>query len=396
MDVDRVSVTSLDARLEAFEQHLHENPDDLPALSAYGQAALLRGRLLDALKSYQRLAALQPETLDYQIALGKVYLDCGLLNEAYGVVRDVLARAPDNVEGHILLSRLARLNGALPADVSQTLRVNEQFLPAPDVLAAERTKVETELGQLDAEIQEHRRAVETSPGDPAAEFSLQMAQARRGRVEESLRQIEQWEMRNEDVARERRRAEEEAERARLAAEERARLEADLARQQAEEEERQRRLAEQAMARRGGKERQEAYERLADALSVHAGALLKTKGVSAAFIVARDGALVYKAQSQELDEEVVLNLGVAVLNLLAGSAAAQGRDAETGSWQLCVLEFAKGIAVLKRINRDYFLLVLGHKGANFGVLTWTLEKSRAQFEEALACAPPVPACAETES
>lgn len=453
MGIENDRHTSLDSRLDEFEQVLNENPDHVPTLSAYGEAALLRGRLLEAMKSYQRLAALHPDVVEYQLALGKVYLDSGLVSEAIGVVRQVLETTPTSVEGHILLRRLSKANGSVGSDVTQSIS-QQDFLPPLAELSAERGKLERELAQLEVEVREHEGAVESAPGDPVVEFSMKMAGVRRDRVAEALAEVERWEGRHRVLEEEQRRIEEE-ERSRLAAEERERMEAEeaerrriedeerarreaeeadrrrieeeerirreaeeaerrriedeeRARQEAEEaerrrieeeeraraeaeeaerrriedEERARLEAEEAEALRGTREREAAYAALAPALSTVSGVLMKTKGVTAVLVMARDGFRVHESHNQDVD---LAHFTTFVVDALA---ALGSPGDELGRWGSLFLEFTKGIVVLHRITADYYLVVLGGTGANFGVLTWTIDKNKGQLEGGLAGAPPV--------
>lgn len=382
---------------------------------------MLRGRLLEAMKSYQRLATMQPETVEASLALGKIYLDSGLLVEAFGVVARVLEQSPSHIEGHILLRRLDRASRRQPGlgpDLEQPLARHRDFLPTDADLRAQRTKLESEMAELDAEIREHSSAVEEARGEPAAEFSLQMARVRRARLEEALDEVKSWEARHEEAEAARRRAQEEEERLRVEAEEeerrrRAVEEEERRRQEAEEEERQRQLAEDEErhrreeeerleqerlaseaaeaaaleASRGTREREAAYIGLRPGLDPVFGTLLKTKGVTSVLIVARDGCIVHK--TDDTDAQALSRFVVAAQEALATSGGTG-----FGTWQFWVLEYARGILVLQRVNSDYFLLVVGQAGANFGVLTWTIDKNKAQLEGVLAAAPSVPADGES--
>jgi predicted regulator of Ras-like GTPase activity (Roadblock/LC7/MglB family) len=449
MDTDSAALTALDVRLQACEQSLTEHPDDVSILVAHGEAALLRGRLLSAMRSFQRLVDLEPDAVGHQIALGRVYLDLRLYREALDLVRKVLERAPGSIEGHILLRRLSRANGSVPSEIAEPLAASESFLPPLPELETERKRLEGELAQLDAEMVEHGHAVEAAEGDPVAEFSLKMTSLRRDRVLEAMAEVEAWETRHREIeeariqaeeeerarreAEERARVEaEEAERRRLEEEERARREAEeaerlrleaLAREEEqrrieeeerarreaeeaerqrieealraqreaeeaerlrlEEEERARREAEEAEARRGTREREEAYARLSGDLSGVSGVLMKTKGVTAVVVMASDGFLVHQSHSQDLDMGSFSRFVVDALSALAAPGEGLGR------WNSLFLEFGKGILVLQRVTADYYLVVLGQAAANFGVLTWTIDKNKAQIESVLKDAPPVP-------
>lgn len=400
-------VTPLDERIEEAQKILSENPDDVSALMAYGEANLLRGRALEAMKSYQRLVAIQPDTVDASLALGKIYLDNGLLTEAFGIVSRVLDAAPANIEGQILLRRLQKSvkNGNVAADLEQSLARYKDYLPSGDELRAQREKLEAERAALDGEIADQQRAVEESRSEPAVEFTLQMSRARRARVEEAIAEVEQWErhyhaleeerdraLREEEQRQQEAREAEEAERLRVEDEERARQQAE-----AEEAERQRqeeearlqaeREAEEAAAAAAAavnnvlREREEAYERIGHQLAPLTSTLMKTKGVIAVLVLSRDGHVVHKTDDGDSSKYAAF---------VTDAIQALGSEGDgLGVWQFWVLEFSKGILVLQRVSADYYLLVVGQAGSNFGVLTWTIEKNKAQLESVLADAPPIP-------
>ncbi len=445
------SPTALDTKIEQIERVLTDNPDDVGALMAYGEANMLRGRLLEAIKSYQRLAAIRPDSVECYLALGKIYFDSGLITEALGILTRVLQTAPTNVEGHILLHRLQKSNGNLPPEWVASLATYLEYLPGRDDLSVERAKLETKLSELDREIIDLVRAVEQSSNEPAAEFCLQMARSRRARIEESMGQVQRWEeshrvleeneraqeaerrrledeerarqeaerirleeerQRQEEeqrrLAEERQRQEEEllrqqeAERLRLEEEERARqaaeqaAEAEAQRQRDEEErvrreqeeaerlERERQEAEAAAVNAGLREREAAYTQLREALEPTVSVLMKTKGVTSVLVMARDGMVVHQNLREELDTTKLSNFVRDALGVLSPP-----EDPGTlGSWHFWVLEFARGILVLQKVTADYYLVVVGQAGSNFGVLTWTIDKNKPQLEAALAGAPPV--------
>jgi len=406
-------LTTLDQRIEQFGKLLTENPDDVSALEAYGEANMLRGRLLEAMKSYQRLATLQGESVPSLLALGKIYLDSGLLNEASDVLGRALGQDPDNIEGHILLARLQKTNGRVPAELEQPMAHHREFLPSPGELTAQRDKINAELAQIDTEIAEHERAIKSGPVEPALEFGLQMARQRRARLQEAVAAVEVWEARHADLEAERRRVQEEEDRRRLVQEEedrkrqeaeeieRRRLaeeEAERRRVEQEEEDRKRREAEEQAERErqereaveaaereaasGQRVREQAYAQLGVELEPVTTALMKTKGVTSVLVLARDGFVVHRSQSQDFEATKVSAFIINAVEALSPGGVG------TGDWQFWVLEFSKGILVLQRVTPDYYLLVVGQAGANFGVLTWTIDKNKAQLEAVLAGAPPV--------
>lgn len=412
MNADQ-ELTPLETRLRLFEQRLEASPDDISTLSAYGETSLLRGRLHQAMKCYQRLMALQPDMLEHRLSLGRVYIDSGLFREAWGLLGPVLQTAPTLVEGHLLLRRLSNVNGSLAAELSQPLADSARFLPDRDAVAAQRARLESDLGHLDAEIESLLSLAAASAGDPTFEFSSCLARERQDRLREALTEIEKWErshqaldeerlrleeaerIRFEEEERRRREAEEaaqreEAERNRLEEEERLRREAEesaqreeaeLARRQAEEDERRRQEAEEAQ--RGTRAREEAYATLSGQLAPVVMALMKTKGVSAALVMARDGFLVTETHTQDIDVPVFSTFVVDALHALASPGDEMGR------WKTWVLEFGKGILVLHRITDDYLLVIHGQTGANFGLLTLFIDKNRGRLESILAGAPAVP-------
>lgn len=406
MGIER-HITPLESRLRELEQRLEATPDDVAVLGAYGEASVLRGRLLEAMKSYQRLVALEPEQDDHRLALSRVYIESGLLGEAWSLLGPLLQASPHLVEGLLLLRRLSIANGSLPIDVSQRLAESDTLLPDRESVGAARMRLEADVRYLDAEIESLLGLIVSSAGDPSVEFSTCLARERQDRLREALAVVTTWEQRHhaldeaerlrrqEEEARqeeERQRREDEEAARRREAEEQARLEAEEAAQrqreaeeqarfEAEEEERRQREAEEAQ--RGTRAREEAYAALGGQLATVVTGLMKTKGVSAVLVLARDGFLVHETHAHDIDVSVFSEFVLGALAVLAVPGENLGR------WKTWVLEFGKGILVLHRVTDDYMLVIHGQTGANFGLLTLFIDKNRGQLESILGGAPVVP-------
>ncbi|NDD27887.1 MAG: hypothetical protein EB084_06450 [Proteobacteria bacterium] len=404
MSADVDLLTPLEKRLQAAEQQLETTPDDVLTLADYGEAALLRGRLHEAMKCFQRLSALEPENLSHCLGLGRAYLESGLHAEAHGIAQRVMREEQPPLAGHLLLRTLARTSHQTDQALAAWVAAHASWLPERDAVEAERSRLAEVIGQLEREVEHLMARSKEDANEPVLAFSMCLARERQDRVRESLGIVEAWaqqydaldterqrqedeeRLRLEEAARlqraeEEQREREEQERARLQAEEEERQlreEQERARLQAEEEERQRREAEEAQ--RGTREREQAYTALKGQLDPLIASLLKTKGVTAALLVARDGFLVHEGHTAEVDIPTLMNFVV-------GAQAALSTY-EKASWKTWVLELAKGILVLHRITPDYFLVIHGVTGANFGLLTLFIDKNRGQLESAFASAPAV--------
>ena len=387
--IGEISPTSLEATLEELRRRVGENPDVPELLTQHATAALLAGQMLDAIRSLQHLASLVPGDEDCQADLGEAWLAAGFANEAREKAQEMLRVAPEGIRG-LLLARRCERHGGAQADVSEQSGYSTGPLPDEQLLSRERERVEERLRVLDVELREVSELSLASDAEPVLEFRKLRLQDRRRLLECDLSGITAWEERHREIAERLRREAQEAEEA-----ERLRLEteeAERVRREAEEEARVRREAEEAERLRLEAEeaerlarvqlRQQVYARLAGELAAPLGVLMKTKGVVAVLVVARDGSVVSEAGDQDADSEASARFVVEAV------ATLNAPGPELGKWQSWVLEFARGILVLTRLTSDYFLLVW-QAGANFGVLTWTIDKNRAQLEAIVAQAPPVP-------
>lgn len=95
-----------DAALAEFEQALRANPTDAAALSHVGNIHLRRGRFGDAAAAYRAALVSGGAHPALNLNLGAALAQLGRTEEAAAVLSDLVARMPDNADGHANLANV--------------------------------------------------------------------------------------------------------------------------------------------------------------------------------------------------------------------------------------------------------------------------------------------------
>lgn len=120
-----------------------------------------------------------------------------------------------------------------------------------------------------------------------------------------------------------------------------------------------------------------YQVHAESLSSLTATLARTRGVTSIFLVAREGVTIEAVSKDTMPSERVGELVKEAFEFL-----------ETFSDNLAywVLECSGGIFVMQRLDTRHVLIAIGQAGANFGALRYTMDKTKAKFEQLLLQVP----------
>lgn len=120
-----------------------------------------------------------------------------------------------------------------------------------------------------------------------------------------------------------------------------------------------------------------YVSQAASLSALTATLARTRGVTSIFLVAREGTTIESVAKDAISEERIGELVQESFEFLEAFA----RD--PSYW---VLECAGGIFVMQKLDERHVLIAIGQAGANFGALRYTMDKTKAKFEQILSLTP----------
>ena len=109
------------------------------------------------------------------------------------------------------------------------------------------------------------------------------------------------------------------------------------------------------------------------------ALSATPGVDACMVVSRDGLVI--EQSGRLDD-IDPDLMAATASEVFGVAETAGERLGKGAPEQVLVELHGGKVVISAVNSDVFLLVLGRKKVNLGLLRWEVQASAEKLREEL--------------
>jgi len=347
---------------------------------AYAEANLGRGKRLEALQAYQRVLEIKPDVVEVHLAIVKIYSFQGLFAEAYQQLVRVFQLSPDSLEGHVLFRRLSK-ESPVPDEYARFFEGMDEFLPRLDALRDYRVQIQMELDERRSEMDQIATFLKESSDDPLLVYLQEMAKRRLQFSEAFMLEISSWDEKLK------------------AMEEEKIQELEQKRQREMEERRIVMLAEAAAAAAAllveepepepepvevkpavNEERLKFFESIQESISSLLAALAKTKGVTAVFVVDRDGTLVFRDMKETADETIIsaaVRDGVAILEEFRKDSP------DYRPYLYWVLEFEKGIMVMRSVSNDFSLLAVGQAGTNFGALRYSIDKNKVSLEEVLA-------------
>lgn len=384
----------MDRQIEKFASLLLRNSEDISVLLAYAEANLRRGRRLEALQAYQKVMNLKPDVLEVHLGMAKIYAYQKMYSEAYHELLRVFELSPGNIEGHLLYNRLLD-ESRLPDDLQESFLPYAEFEAEIDDVRLSKHQLLLEREMLDQEIQDLEKLLSENQDEPIIEYNYEMAKIRKREQESALEELIQW----EEILLEHERkmaAEKEAvpllevvpievppivEVPPVAEEPVVLKEAVLPQPAPVAEEVLEPVGEELAEERISPAREEFYARIRESVESVLSGLIKTKGVSAVLVLARDKYAVCSILRESIDETSVSSLicrGLEVINPFW-----ERKEGPLAYW---VLEFEKGILVVQSISPDYVLVAIGQAGANFGVMRYSIDKSKDHLNQILSAGP----------
>jgi predicted regulator of Ras-like GTPase activity (Roadblock/LC7/MglB family) len=182
-------LTTLDMQIEKLTGMLSENPEDLSVLTAYAEFHLRRGRLLEALQAYQKVASIKDDVQDAHLGLARIYLRQNMLPDAYNELVLVFSHAPKNVEGRIIYDLVSKVMDPPPEVREAIPNIDEQSPELSDLKIFKRQK-ELEHSILEQEIGQLEKIMEENEGEPIFEYNYEMAIMRKKSIEEFFEYID--------------------------------------------------------------------------------------------------------------------------------------------------------------------------------------------------------------
>ena len=180
--------SNYDAGIRWSEEALRRNADFAPALKELAAAATLSGRLMEAARALERVAALEPRDADALADLGNVYLQLQRVGDAQSTLQKALALDPDLPRAHNTMG-LAMLNAGNADGAERSFR--ESLRHQPDLAEAHNN-----LGNLLAsrkvypEAAHHfEKALRSHPDDPAARHSYGLVLALMGSHDRAIAEL---------------------------------------------------------------------------------------------------------------------------------------------------------------------------------------------------------------
>ena len=170
-----------------MEKALDASRGDGVLLEAYGMQLFDQGKFPECARRLKEARAAGRNDYDLISTLGSAELENSHFDEAERILREAVAAAPDRPEARHRLGVLLLLAGK-PAEARQELarlvELDTSAQPRMDLARAEEA-----LGNLDAAEAAYRRALEISPDLARARYLYGVLLSRRGRTEESRREL---------------------------------------------------------------------------------------------------------------------------------------------------------------------------------------------------------------
>lgn len=338
---------SLDLQIEKYEKILSDNPDDLSALMAYGEANLRRGRKLSALSAYQRILRTKPEVLEAHLALARIFFLQKLYELAFNELKKSFELDPSSVEGRLLYKEMTS-QLETPKDIKEEFQqfINQE-LKNKDIAVYSR-QLEIEQGKLEKDVVEMERLLAAGP-DIILEYHRNMALKRRDVILNLAELLQKLTKKTEVLE-----AVEELPVAEIVTEKLPPLDKPS-------------LSASSISR----EQARSQENLGN-IALVLEPIYKTRGVIALYLTNQSGDIVYSEGDNSLASSIS-SLVSTVVNLtkIAGK--------NLNYW---VAEYEQGLTVLLQINSSNLLIILGDKGVNFGALRIALDKGRKTLASVL--------------
>lgn len=396
---------------------------------AYAEANLRKGNRLEAMKTYQKLEKLKPENTDVKVALVKIYYSMDHHRDALQEIKDILKIEPRHIESHLLLRRIDRKFG-IPQDMRRDFEEHLTFTASPRKIRVLKKQYELEKRKYEKLIADYDRQMEEDQDNPILLYNKSKAEERVKLAEETLEDLE--EMKGEEVEEEEAYPSAEVEAPTLltlepveelptekaeseeeevveeitseepipeATQEETELEVSsiepkpleemeeaIVEVREEEEEAEHGAVEKSAADEEEEEavaapsarRIEFYQGLTGQLDEILNAINRTRGVTSSMVIDNTGYVIHNISSDTFDPSQVSNQLLEGVRALISWKADEGEHARQLLYW--VLEFKKGLMVLHPLAPEIYLVVMGHRRANFGAVKYSIEKNTADIKQ----------------
>jgi len=331
------TMMNIEKNLERLMAMKTEHPGDLSVLMSCADTAMMAGRYLTASHCYQQVLEGKPGHMVARLSLARVFMIRGLLPEAAREVLAVLDLYPHNLEAHLLSGIIG--DRGIPADMVRRLAAFKELSPDTSDLPVLRRMLELEREEASHEMNEYRGLAHDRAGDLFLEASGELARRRRDLMDKILENLAKFQEGGEEVRRPR------------------------------------------LAVDPGRRRR--FEAMVEELAGRMAPLSRTKGVNLVWVVSSDGMLGHHLTRESIDVASLLPVLTRGLGRLAG-----WNPSTTGhGLQYWVVECNQGLMAVRSLVADFYLVVVGGRGINFGVLRYTLDKNQEQLCQLLAMAGP---------
>jgi tetratricopeptide (TPR) repeat protein len=180
----------IDEAIASYRRSLAINPDYVEAVNNLGHALAQQGAMREAVEHYRAALRAKPDLVEAHNNLGNALSDLGKVDEAIEHYEFVLARQPRHVDAlnnyGVALAMKGRLADAVER-ITAALRLNPDSVSAHSNLG----NVYAMMGKSDDAIGHYRRALELSPNDARTLNNLGNVLAEKGYVAEAVTRYEQ-------------------------------------------------------------------------------------------------------------------------------------------------------------------------------------------------------------
>lgn len=168
---------------------LRTNPNDVSVLMVYAEANLRKGNRLEAMKTYQKLLKIKPDSLETKVALSKIYFSAGQYKGAYSELFGVLEKDPKNIDAHLLLRKLTRATG-LPEKDGEAIGNYLDFKASRSRIQVHQKQVGLEIKKIRKLAEDYEKQLEVDSENPVILYLLKKVGDQLALTDESVKDLE--------------------------------------------------------------------------------------------------------------------------------------------------------------------------------------------------------------
>lgn len=185
-----------EAAAGVLEKLIADHLDHAEGLNNLGNAYMRLRRPVDAATQYRQALRAKPEFAEAHVNLSACYAALGYFDKAYGAARAAVTHGPDLAGAWIALASSCRPRGRFAEGLGAVRRA-EQRGGAPSVLAAVRSALLLDSGEVDAALDAAKQAVAAAPDNPEHRMNLGTILLLKGRFRDGFAAYDaRWETRD--------------------------------------------------------------------------------------------------------------------------------------------------------------------------------------------------------